>query len=322
MKIIKSKRYYKRARKSLPYNKKGGSSNNCMYNPNTQKMESQCPGLKYLNEIRGTVIDQDPNSVYMAFGHGCDLEYEELTVPPGCEYYTATACGKASKHNKKLSEDFFINTIDLSNPEKYDFIDDAVADDSDELVLFTGEFSLYKRNSGDSYVNNKNSTILGMGCYGGLRKMGDIIINNLYIDSIIQFPTFVILSSPSAKSKDIIRPYTLEFYYLHHFAGSIFPTTLQVCKLLHQNYTENELNSFKYTLYGSEHVKFLDLIKNNFSIDYASIMEVFKGRHINFACRPICRGPNTVEQIIPTSDFVALRRSKSASLPIQWNNDI
>ena len=303
--------------------KKGGSSNKCMYNPANKQMENECPGLKYLNEIRDTVRDQDPNSVYMAFGHGCDLEYEELFVPQDCEYYTMTACGMYGVFNKKLNTHFFNNTIDLSNPEIYDVTKNSQADDSYDLFQFTGKFSLYKRNSGESYVNNKNYSILNMGCYGGLRKMGDIIIINPFTDNKMDIPNFVILSSPSAKSKDIIRPYTLEFYYLHHFAGSVFPTTLQVLKLLHQNYTEDELNSFKYSLYGPEHEKFTDLIKNNFSIDYASIMEVFKGRHINFACRPICRGPLlTEEEIIPKSDFVALRRSKSASLPIQWNEDV
>jgi hypothetical protein len=298
--------------------KKGGSSQNCVYNKLTSIMEGQCPGLKYLNEIRHTLGNQDSNSVYMVFGHGCDLELEVLIVPKDCQYYTTVACGKSASHNEKIYKDFFNNTMDLSKPEKYDTFGDEALDEFDETVIATGEQKLYKRVTGDSYVNNKNWTFLEMGSYCGLRKMGDVITNIIFgKDS----PPYFLNLREMLPYKVIDRPYTLEMYYLQHYAGSIFPTTYQVCKLLHENYTERELNNFKYSLVHG-HNKFKELIINNFSIDYDSIMEVFKGIHINFACRPICRGTaNTVDEIIPRSAFVALRRKKSSILPINWSDE-
>ena len=300
--------------------KKGGSSKNCIYDNSTGKMEGQCPGLKYFNEIRDILGHQDSNSVYMIFGHGCDLEPEvdqvELTVPEDCQYFTTVACGISASHNPKIYKDFFNNTIDLSKPEKYDIVGDEAPDELDQTVLLTGEQSLYRRVVGDSYVNNKNWTFLEMGSYCGLRKMGDVLTNVIIGDRSV--PQFLNVRE-MLPFQVIDRPYTLEMYYLQHYAGSLFPTTNQVCKLLHEKYTENELNNLKYALV-SGHSKFKELIIKNFSIDYESIMEVCKGIHINFACRPICRGTdNTVDEIIPRSNFVALRRQKSSKAPITWN---
>ena len=296
--------------------KKGGSSQKCVFNNRTRIMEGQCPGLKYLNEIRDTLVNQDSNSVYIMFGHGCDLELEELIVPNDCQYYTTVACGKSASHNEKIYKDFFNNTMDLSKPEKYDTFGDEALDEFDETVIATGEQKLYKRVAGDSYVNNKNWTFLEIGGFCGLRKMGDVITNIIFGKGF--GPYFI--NKEMLPYIVIDRPYTLEMYYLQHYAGSIFPTTYQVCKLLHENYTEKELNTFKYSL-NHGHTKFKDLIINNFSIDYESIMDVFKGIHINHACRPICRGANTVDEIIPRSDFVALRRTKSSTLPIKWSDE-
>jgi hypothetical protein len=324
MKIVKSKRYYNRPRKSLSYNKKGGSSRNCVYNPDTQKMEGECPGLKYLKEVIPNG-KQDPNSVYIMLGHGCDLEDEELTVPTDCEYYTTVACGIKSAYNQKMFKDFFNNTLDLTKPDIYKYNSPEKSDSKYPMFMYTGEQNLYKRKSGDEYVNSLAYPFVRIGFYAGLHKMGSIISDNMYINETSEDPNFIGLIPPKiAKSKDIIRPYTLEFYYLQHFTGSIFPTTTQVCKLLHENFTENELNSFKYPLFGQEHDKFMNLIKNNFIIDYASIMEFFKGRFINPNCRIICRGSFSREEIIPEREdpekrsFVALRRSKSARLPFEW----
>ena len=258
----------------------------------------------------------------MIFGHGCDLDGEVLDVPENCEYHTFTACGKGSDLNKTIYADFFNNTFNLFTPEKYDSISDFRPDEYDNSVGFTGEQKMYKRNSGDSYVNNKNSTFLELGSYCGLRKMGDMISDNMFI-SILPYPTFVHFEYPMCMDRQT-RPYTLEFYYLHHFVGSLFPTTFQVCKLLHEHYSQQELSSFIYALKGPQHEQFKALIRNNFSIDYASIMDVFKGKHINFACRPICRGPPplTKDEIVPRSYFVRLRRTTSAKLPITWNPDL
>ncbi len=51
-----------------------------MYNETSKEMEGVCPGLKYLNELSVPII-QDTNSVYMMFGHGCDLKEEVWDVP-------------------------------------------------------------------------------------------------------------------------------------------------------------------------------------------------------------------------------------------------
>ena len=301
--------------------KKGGSSNKCMYkyiDETHYTMEGQCPGLKYLNEIRDTVRDQDPNSVYMIFGHGCDLKGEVLTVPNGCEYYTTVACGiGAGNFLKKIHIDFFNNIIDLRKPEQYTEYDTPVYVTEDQSISYTSEEALYRRVSGEDYVNNKNWTIIDMGHYGGLRKMGDIISNNMFKLRNL----FVELKSLPFKS--IERPITLEMYYLQHYTGSVFPTTYQVCKLLHENYREEELNNYIYPLLNHKdnfHEKFIELIKNNFSIDYDSIMDVFKGIHINLSCRPICRGPHhTEEEYIPVDPFVASRRTLSSSAHLIWD---
>jgi hypothetical protein len=298
--------------------KKGGSSQNCVFNIEKQIMEGKCPGLKYLNEL-SVPITQNSDSLYMMFGHGCDLEREVLRVPEGCEYYTVTACGMSVEANPKLNKDFFNNTLDLTKSEIYTYYAEPIADSKYPLIQYSGEQKLYKRKSGESYVNNIAFPFNGLGNYSGLRKMGSIISNNIPIDSGYLEPNFITRNSEMNFSKDIYRPYTLELYYLQHYAGSIFPKTSQVCKLLHENYTENELNSFNYSLYNG-HTKFEHLIDKNFRIDYASIMKVFKGRFINASCRPICRDPNlTKSEVIPVDPFVALRRRISADLPLEWN---
>jgi hypothetical protein len=280
-------------------------------------MEGVCPGLKYLNEL-SVPIEQDTNSVYMMFGHGCDLKQEVWDVPHGCEYYTVTACGISASPNPKLNKDFFNNTLDLTKPEIYTYYEDqSITDPEYPLIQYSGEQNLYKRKSGESYVNNMAYPFNGLGNYSGLRKMGSIISNNIPIDSYYTEPNFITRGLQINYSKEN-RPYTLELYYLQHFTGSIFPTTSQVCKLLHENFTENELNSFNYS-YFKDHTKFQDLIYNNFRIDYTSIMKVFKGRFINASCRPICKGPLTKSEIIPVDSFTAERRRISAILPFQWN---
>ena len=302
----------KRVSQPKKISKKGGSSKKCVFNNITQLMEGQCPGLKYLNELKTTVRNEDPNSVYIAFGHGCDLEGEALSVPEGCEYYTMVACGISSESTyKKLEEDFFNNTLDLNNPDKYNFKGTLHSDVNYDFITTTGEESLYRRTFGHTYVNNKFRPLVNMGYYSGLRKMGDIISNNMYKNHT-EKPNFVHSLDATRHDTTIDRPITLEMYYLQHFVGSVFPTTLQVCKLLHENFPKSELNSFKYRLIG--HQKFRDLINNNFSIDYASIMDVFKGIHINPRCRPICRGPTTEEEIFVSEEsFVGIRRNISSS---------
>jgi hypothetical protein len=317
---IKKRRYIKKL------SKKGGSSQNCIYDSATKEMKNVCPGLRYLNEIRETVGVQDPNSVYLIFGHGCDLDGEVLPVPENCEYYTTVACGITAEGKlKKLEIDFFNNTLDLDNPDKYNFINDSsTADETYPFISKTGEETLYRRVSGDTYVNSKNSLLLSVGIYGGLRKMGDIISDNMFNGEVAGSNNkyFIELDPNFSTHLAIIdRPMSLEIYYLQHFAGSVFPTTYQVCKLLHEKYSEKELNSYKYPLIGSYHSKFLKLINDTFSIDYASIMDVFKGIHINCRCRPICRGPSpfTREEIIAPNSFIENRRRVSSSPSIEWN---
>ena len=331
MKIVKSKRYNKYKSKSFR-NNKGGSSKNCLYNPETELMENECPGLKYFYEIKDN-LKKDHNAVYMVFGHGCDL-YEEVSVVPNrCKYYTSTSCGLASENNPKITQDFFNNTLDLERPEKYfaaaseeESLDGSLEEYND--VKYRRIIGLYEHNEGESYVNNKNSSFLSMGEFAGLRKMGDMIINNKQNKSFNGF-------MQNGKSKK--QEYTLEIYYLQHFAGSIFPTTLQVCKLLHENFSENELNNFEYPLYNPKyHDKFINLIKNNFSIDFASIMEYLPGKFINSACRPICDGPTNTREIIvldqPINDESRLKKknefierirrdSLSDSPELHWNTE-
>ena len=319
---IKKRRYIKKL------SKRGGSSQNCVYDSVTEELQNVCPGLKYLNEIRDTVGAQDPNSAYLIFGHGCDLDGEVLNVPENCEYYTTVACGITAEGKlKKLEIDFFNNTLDLDNPDKYNFINDSsTADQIYPFISKTGEETLYRRVSGNTYVNNKNSLLINVGIYGGLRKMGDIISDNMFNGAVAGAANkYFIKLDPifNTHFATIDRPISLEMYYLQHFAGSVFPTTVQVLKLLHEKYNEKELNKYKYPLiHGNFHSKFLKLINDNFSIDYASIMDVFKGIHINCRCRPICRGPPplTKEEIIaPPNSFIENRRRISSSPAVEWN---
>jgi hypothetical protein len=313
MKILKSKRY----NKFRSFRNKGGSSEKCLYNPESKLYEKKCPGLKYFKEIKDN-LERDPNAVYIVFGHGCDLYEEVLQVPISCKYYTTTSCGLTTNHNPKITEDFFNEKLDLKNTDKYfiqtgyENLDGSLAEYKD--VTLNRVEGLYEHNEGESYVNNKNWSFLKMGSFAGLRKMGDMKIYNQKLSSFME-----------DKDKQIKKQqYTLEIYYLQHFAGSIFPTTFQVCKLLHENFTENELNNFEYSLYRG-HDKFIKLIINNFSIDFASIMENLPGKFINSACRPICEGPDSNDVLVldqPENDeswstkrnkFIHARRRDSVS---------
>ena len=316
MKVSNSNTHYK----SLLNNKRGGSnsSKKCIYDHISTEMKNECPGLKYFLEIKDKIMTNSMN-IYTILGHGCDLENEVRIVPVNCEYYTSTACGLTTKNNPKLNEDFFNNTLDLNRLERYNFsrdevrhLDGLLSDFHD--IKYRNVMGLYKHSQGESYVNNKNVCFLRMGEYAGLRKMGDMIINNQKDKNFIDTNDWNIKQ----------QPYTLEMYYLQHYAGSLFPTTLQVCKLLHQNFKQNILNNYNYSLITG-HDKFKRLIVNNFSIDYASIMDYLPGKFINSSCRILCNGNRATRfsRIISDNKFVKLRRSQSNSdfLELFWDNN-
>jgi len=118
--MVKSKHNNKYKSRSFR-NNKGGSSKKCVYNPQSKLMENECPGLKYLNDIKDN-LKKDHNNVYMMFGHGCDLYEEVVRVPTDCKYYTSTSCGLVTENNPKITKDFFDNRLDLKRLDKY-FID-------------------------------------------------------------------------------------------------------------------------------------------------------------------------------------------------------
>jgi hypothetical protein len=310
MKTHISKRYYNHTKKSSP-NKKGGSnsSQKCVFDKIDKIYQGECPGVKHFNEIKDKLI-KDPNAVYTIFGHGCDLNNEVIKIDkPNCKYYTTTTCGSIHNNNRLLTKPFFDNTLNFDyGLDKYFYNHGDLSLENQDDISVHGVFGLYEHKYQDTYVNSRNQCFLSMGEYAGLRKMGDMKINNQINKEFI----------PPSDFKIKIQPYTLEMYYLQHFSGSIFPNTYQVCKLLHQNYTEDELNTFTYSKMNLHnlHDKFMQLIKDNFSIDFASIMDYLPGNFINMTCRPICKGPATAEVIIPNpeeDEFIIKRRKDSLS---------
>lgn len=306
MKISKLKRYNKHTTKSLRY-KNGGSqsSHNCIYDATTGKMKNECPGKKYFEEIKDTLV-KDPDAVYMLYGHGCDLENEIKIIPKNCKFITSVACGIArdSRIIDDIMTDFLQNTIvkpiNIDTLNKYERV--SVGKDADPITKkwLTRNEEYRIHNEGEYFVNNKNWCFLQLGFLSGLRKLGHIIpsIPNL--------------------NDDTPQKYTLRSYLLMHFEGSLFPTCHQVNKCLDNTFSKKDLDSYNYSSF-SVNDEFIvindtitDMIRTNFSIDFATLVYNLEGTFINAACRPICKGNKTAEDIEGLNDeFVAVSRNMS-----------
>ena len=74
---------------------------------------------------------------------------------------------------------------------------------------------------------------------------------------------------------------------------------------------DGDIHSYNYAF------RFIDMIKNNFSIDFATLIYNLKGTFINNACRPICNGPYTKEDPRALNTFVKLSRANSGRITYQ-----
>jgi hypothetical protein len=313
MKISKFKKNYKNTKKSKNNKKGGNSSQQCIYDEKSGTMKGVCPGVIYFDEIKDSIVI-DPDAVYMIFGHGCDLKGELIEIPPKCKFITRVACGLTSSdlgdYDKRgvLGEFFFddfyqnkletpINIETLGKYERLLQFSSNLYEQYTEMGHYTRKHpsndlvytqNWHIHNHGEHFVNSKNSCFYDLGVPAGLRKLGI---------ATPQIPDFSIA----------IEKYTWRSYALLHFEGSIFPTCQQVSIILNANFTKSELDGYNYYT-----IKLQQIIKDTFSIDYGTIVKHLVGTFINGACRPICHGPKTIEDIYGDLDrFVKTSRTLS-----------
>lgn len=282
----------------------GFSSQNCV-NDGMGNYTQMCPGvLPFLLQAKQLIVD-DPNSVYAIFGHGCDLRNEIGIIPPNVRYITATACGIGKSEDipdtPGIETDFKNNAmtlpITLKTLRKYSkFEADTMTLRNKKKVYVTRNEEYNIHTEGQQFVNNKNWCFRDVGVPSGLRKLGTII-------SLIE-----------PLKTDGPQDYTVIEYFLKMYEGSLFPTYDQVKNILNSTYSAEELNNVNYADYDFdfEGLKegFKNLIKDNFSIDFATLIDNLQGTFINIACRTIC-GDN--DDLIGKDNFVdTVRRTVSA----------
>ena len=281
------------------YNKIIKNGGDCR--PRPDKSIPETPGYRYLQQLIHT--PKIPNSVYMCVGHGCDIE-EVLTVPQKCNYITRTVCGITANDNNELIFDFLNNALDVANLnpyENYTIEDNSSNDELVNVVMY--EFRSHA--AGTPYVNNKNTPFLRLGVPSGLRRLGNPHTTGHLLDG-----TF----NPGDR-KVTDHPISQLDWYLLHFKESLFPTQEQVDTYLQTQgeYYERIKTNFKYskkcTAFNAE---FLRMVKI-FGIDYACIMAVFPGTHINYGCRGICKQGSDTDGIHP---FVAAQRTRFGNPPV------
>lgn len=179
-------------------------------------------------------------------------------------------------------------------------------------VSINREYIIHTHSHNSKFTNNKNWCFLNFTQPAGLRKLGHI--------------------TPSIPelSEELPQIYTMRSYFLMHFEGSLFPTCDQVNKMLNTHFSQYELNNHDYyfhvvtteldpDLFDDDDnihsfnyaIRFRDMIKNNFSIDFATLIYNLKGIFINNACRPLCKGPHTSDDPKGLNKFVKLCRAYS-----------
>jgi hypothetical protein len=299
MKTPYSKRLYKHKSKSMRNNKINGgvSSERCVFDPETEQMKNSCPGLKYFNEIKDSLV-KDPDAVYIVMGHGCDLEGELLTVPPKCKYITSVACGiESGRTAGDIMYQFLQNNLEQpitrDSLKKLELFKATYEKGGKRLITKNIEFRIH--HAGEKFVNNKNWCFLRIRHLAGLRKLGHIVPN------------------PPELNHDFPQKYTLRSYMLLHFEGSLFPTCAQVSNCLELKFNKSILDSYDYNWYILEDYNLTKLIADNFSIDYATLLDNLQGTFINAACRPLCKGPapRTKEDYLGENEFVEQSRTMS-----------
>lgn len=307
MKTPYSKRLYKHKSKSMRNNKINGgvSSERCVFDPETEEMKYSCPGLKYFNEIKDSLV-KDPDAVYIVIGHGCDLEDELLTVPPNCKYITSVACGiERGKSFNDIMDKFLQNNLEQpitrESLKKLERFNSTREVHSRKLITTNEEFRIH--HAGEKFVNNKNWCFFKIRYLAGLRKLGHIVPSIPELND--NFP----------------QKYTLRSYMLLHFEGSLFPTCAQVNNCFELNFDKTILDSYNYDITMLFNYNFVKLIADNFSIDYATLLDNLEGTFINAACRPICKGVRTKEDYLGENEFVNISRTMSGRKTYVMDND-
>lgn len=295
MKTPYSKRYYNHTKK-LSRNKKGGtnSSQMCLFDETTNSMKGECPGVKYFNNIKDSLVI-DPDAVYTVLGHSCDIIEDIQDLPRDCKYITAVGCGMSK-------------FADLENDLWLDFLNNTLfIPISEQTLKKYGSFNIkqqkkheYIIQASDKFVNNRTWCFVDFGHLAGLRKLGN--------------------TTPSIPKLSEVLPqiYTMRSYFLMHFEGSLYPTCEQLSIWLNHYFAKQELDSYDYYFdkdtiyyvhalrdegiallnyrnhedYNNHSVKyassFEQMIKEYFLIDLATLMIHLKGTFINNSCRTIC----------------------------------
>ena len=306
MKIPISKKYIKNTQKSKNNKKKGGDSSQfCIYDYETKRYQGLCPGVIYFDEIKDSLV-KDPDAVYIVIGHGCDLEEELRTVPPNCKYITSVACGvDRGKSFNDIMDKFLQNNLEqpitrdsLKKLERFNATRDVL---SRKLITTNEEFRIH--HAGEKFVNNKNWCFFEIRYLAGLRKLGHIVPRIPELND--NFP----------------QKYTLRSYMLLHFEGSLFPTCAQVNNCFELNFDKSILDSYNYDITMLFNYNLVKLIADNFSIDYATLLDNLEGTFINAACRPICKGIRTKEDYLGENEFVNISRTMSGRKTYVMDND-
>ncbi len=183
------------------------------------------------------------------------------------------------------------------------------------------EYIIHTHNEYNKFTNNKNWCFLNFTEPAGLRKLGHVAP-----------------SIPELRD-ELPQIYTMRSYFLMHFEGSLFPTCDQVNKLLNINFYDSELNNYNYYFASNTNqetmmmnndddihsynyaFRFIDMIKNNFTMDFATLIYNLKGTFINNACRPIGKGPDTKDDPRGLNPFVKLSRANSGRIAYQLSKE-
>ena len=241
-------------------------------------------------------------------GHGCDL-HQQRNVPTNCTYITRSISGKSSYTSniyKKLLYNFSINSSIINNP------------DESTLRINYNEpaFLQYMKihNTGTPYINNKNWCVFERSTACGLYRIGDKQLA-IYDENENKWENYIF--------KTVKQTGTLLEYLSNHYNKSLFPTKDDAIRILNETFNENELNiqvdnqiilsDYKISIYSLQGIidsssadmtdnnrrleqlftRFKYAMRDNFSIDFSTLMEKFPGIHYNIACRPLCKGSKT-----------------------------
>ena len=271
------------------------NENSCIFDENGIAISgSVCPGQPILLS-RPTVEFNKDTSIYLIMGHGCDL-YQEKIIPANCKYVTRSICGKnANSDNifKKLLYNFSENSSIINNPEQKTL--ESNYNDTDLLQY------IRIHDAWTTYINSKNSSVFDLNFSCGLYRIGEkpLAIFDANEDEYNNYDF-----------KTVEKTGTLLEFFSNHYNQSLFPTKDDAINILNKIFNKEELNIkvdeeiidgiiIDEQINNRRLVAFFERFKNamrdNFSIDFSTLMEKFPGVHYNINCRPLCKGVKTRE---------------------------